>query len=140
MTTSKTTRPTRVLIAEDDPDDRLMLQDAFDEACHQCRLQFVRDGVELLNCLTINPGTPLPDLVLLDLNMPLKDGRQALHEIRANPAFATLPVVVMTTSNSEDDRNDCLAEGANDYLVKPASYQALLSTVQALQSYWTPYD
>ncbi len=132
-----------ILIAEDDPDDQLMLQDAFEESCRHCQLRFVCDGVELLDCLTVisqNADTRLPDLLLLDLNMPLKDGRQALLEIRANPAFNTLPVVIMTTSNNDDDRNDCLAGGANDYLVKPASYRALLNTVRSLQTYWNMYD
>ncbi|MGM0951535.1 MAG: response regulator [Pseudomonadota bacterium] len=132
-----------ILIAEDDPDDQLMLQDAFEESCRHCELRFVCDGVELLDCLTVinqNADSQLPDLLLLDLNMPLKDGRQALLEIRANPAFSTLPVVVMTTSKSDEDRTDCLAEGANDYLVKPTTYRELLTTVQSLKTYWKTYD
>ena len=132
-----------VLIAEDDPDDQLILQDAFEESCVHCQLTFVSDGVELLDYLAVaiqKPGTSLPDLLLLDLNMPLKDGRQALNEIRANPALESLPVVIMTTSKSDDDRTDCLAGGANDYLVKPSSYRALLNTVQLLQTYWNSYE
>ena len=132
-----------VLIAEDDPDDQLILQDAFEESSPHCQLTFVGDGVELLDYLTVvihKTDVSLPDLLLLDLNMPLKDGRQALNEIRANPALASLPVVIMTTSKSDDDRHDCLAGGATDYLVKPSSYQALLTTVQSLQTYWNNYD
>jgi len=132
-----------ILIAEDDPDDQLILQDAFEESCSHCQLKFVGDGVELLDYLTVaaqQTDTGLPNLLLLDLNMPLKDGRQALGEIRANPALASLPVVIMTTSKSDDDRLDCLASGANDYLVKPSSYGALLNTVQSLQTYWNQND
>jgi len=132
-----------VLIAEDDPDDQLMLQDAFTEACPDCRLNFVSDGVELLDQLTTDTHTarvPLPDLLLLDLNMPLKDGRQALHELRANPAFAGLPIVVLTTSSSDDDKNACIAAGANDYVVKPSSFTELLHIVKTLQQYWNRHD
>src|SRR5690554_5967749 len=103
MTSSN--RQPRILIAEDDPDDQLMLQDAFEETCKHCQLRFVSDGVELMGLLLdeVN-AVPLPDLLLLDLNMPLKDGRQALVEIRSEPALQQLPTVILTTSKNDEDR------------------------------------
>jgi len=133
----------RILIAEDDPDDQLMLQDAFREVCPQCELHFVGDGVALLDYLATGHATgqqQLPGLLLLDLNMPLKDGRQALQDVRADPMFDGLPIVVLTTSNCEDDRRACLSAGADDYRVKPASYTELLNIVTSLQPYWTNHD
>jgi len=132
-----------VLIAEDDPDDQLMLHDAFNEACPDCQLKFVGDGVELIERLTDDSHSahvPLPDLLLLDLNMPLKDGRQALQELRSNPCFATLPIVVLTTSSSDEDKNACIAAGANNYVVKPSSFTELLHIVGTLQQYWNRHD
>lgn len=139
-----TTRPNPViLIAEDDPDDQLMLQDAFEETCEHCQLQFVCDGVELMDFLRGDPGaaTPmaggaLPNLLLLDLNMPLKDGRQSLVEIRTEPALQKLPTVILTTSKNDEDRAFCLAQGANDYIVKPSRYTELLDIVKSLETYW----
>lgn len=129
-----------ILIAEDDPDDRLLLEDAFQEACPDCRLDFANNGVELLNYLQAPSLKQLPDLLLLDLNMPLKDGRQALKELRGRAAFTELPIVIMTTSNSDDDRQACLAAGADDYLVKPNRFRALLTLVQSLKNYWIRHD
>lgn len=133
---------TRILSAEDDPDDQMMLREAFSEAWPACELHFVGNGVELLENLANSQsgGAPLPDLLLLDLNMPLKDGRRALQELRADRAFDGLPIVVLTTSSSDDDRNACLAAGANDYRVKPSSYMELLNIVISLQRYWNDHD
>lgn len=103
----------------------------------------VGDGVELIERLTGDSHSahvPLPDLLLLDLNMPLKDGRQALQELRSNPCFATLPIVVLTTSSSDEDKNACIAAGANDYVVKPSSFTELLHIVETLQQYWNRHD
>lgn len=130
---------TRILIADDDPDDRLMLRDAFSEICPGCDLNFVGDGVELLDWLASSHGE-WPQLLLLDLNMPLKDGRQALQELRADPGFDDLPIVVLTTSSCDEDRRACLSAGADDYQVKPASYTELLNIVTSLQPYWTCHD
>ncbi len=137
MTSSN--RQPRILIAEDDPDDQLMLQDAFEETCKHCQLRFVSDGVELMGLLLdeVN-AVPLPDLLLLDLNMPLKDGRQALVEIRSEPALQQLPTVILTTSKNDEDRAFCLGQGANDYLVKPSSYTELIEIVKSLETWWEP--
>jgi two-component system, response regulator len=133
-----------VMIAEDDADDRLMMTEAFAERCPDCRLCFAHDGAQLMRLLG-NEALPderadwseeRPDLVLLDLNMPLLDGREALRRIKADPALRQLPTVVMTTSANEDDVRFCYDAGANSYIVKPTSYSELLEIVSALNRYW----
>jgi CheY-like chemotaxis protein len=136
-----------VLIADDDPDDQLMIREAFEQRCVNCHLHFVSDGVELLAYLKQEAapprqakGYPLPDLLLLDLNMPLKDGRQALLDIRSDPALKGLSIVVLTTSKNNEDKDFCLAQGAKDYIVKPTRYSELLDIVDALQTYWNDQE
>ncbi|MFN2362071.1 MAG: response regulator [Marinobacter sp.] len=136
--------PPIVLVADDDPDDCLMIREAFAECCQDCHLCFVHDGVQLMRILNQEaplPGDPhshcgRPDLVLLDLNMPLKDGRQSLLEIKTNPHLKNLPTIIMTTSRNEDDIRYCYDNGANSYIVKPARYSELLAIVTALEKYW----
>lgn len=137
--------PPIILIAEDDPDDRLMMKEAFAERCRDCRLCFAHDGVHLMHILNGDDPLPdkpavsciFPDLILLDLNMPLKDGREALQEIKSNPGLRTIPTIVMTTSGNDDDVRHCYDAGANSYIVKPSSYSGLLDVVSSLTSYWT---
>jgi CheY-like chemotaxis protein len=134
-----------ILIAEDDPDDRLMLKEAFAERCKSCLLCFAEDGVQLMRVLKgqerlpDDPGVICsdPDLILMDLNMPLKDGREALQEIKSNPRLRVIPTVVMTTSSDESDVHFCYQAGANSYIVKPSSYSGLLDVVSSLSTYWT---
>ncbi|MDK8462239.1 response regulator [Marinobacter sp. SS13-12] len=133
-----------ILIAEDDPDDRLMMKEAFAERCHNCRICFAHDGVQLMRFLNGEEQLPddpdasivCPDLILLDLNMPLKDGREALQEIKSDPRLRTIPTIIMTTSGNEDDVRYCYQTGANSYIVKPSSYSGLLDVVSSLTSYW----
>ena len=133
-----------ILIAEDDPDDRMMMKEAFAERCHGCRICFAHDGVQLMHFLNGEGPLPeegvapfgCPDLILLDLNMPLKDGREALHEIKSDPRLRTIPTIIMTTSGNEDDVRYCYQTGANSYIVKPSSYSGLLDVVSSLTSYW----
>jgi len=129
-----------VLIADDDADDQLMIREAFAEQCNECQLCFVSNGVELMTWLkdqeSMPPGCPLPDLLLLDLNMPLKDGRQSLVEIRSDPVLKALPTVVLTTSRNDEDKHYCLSHGADDYIVKPSRYTELLHIVESLKTYW----
>lgn len=131
-----------ILIADDDPDDQMMIRDAFEERCKQCQVCFVSNGVELMAALKRGKnevwpdGCPIPDLVLLDLNMPLKDGRQALVEIRSTPGLKELPTVILTTSRNDDDISFCSAHGADDYIVKPTRYTELLNIVESLKDYW----
>ena len=131
-----------VLIAEDDPDDRLMTADAFEE-CHFGQvLAFVDDGEELLDYL-FHRGRyadvrqfPLPRLILLDLNMPRMDGREALREIKSSEALKHIPVVVLSTSDALDDITRCYRDGGNSYIAKPASFQALVEVIRSLGHYW----
>ena len=131
-----------IMIADDDPDDQLMIREAFGERCQQCQLCFVSNGVELMaalkgECPDVLAGSgSLPDLILLDLNMPLKDGRQALVEIRSTPELCRLPTVILTTSRNDEDIGFCRAQGANDYIVKPNRYTELLNIVESLTCYW----
>ena len=133
-----------VLIAEDDPDDRMLIREAFEERCPDCRLHFVGDGEELMTfigeSLSDAQGLSLPpvmpDLVLLDLNMPLKDGREALIELQNYVLFAQVPTIIMTTSASDEDKQFCLKNGADQYIVKPSSYMELLDAVESFQPYF----
>src|SRR5262245_29600376 len=99
-------QPIVILIAEDDADDRVLTKEAFDESRLLNEVHFVEDGEELLNYLERKSpyaDAPRPNLILLDLNMPKKDGREALKEIKSNPELRRIPVVVMTTSKAEED-------------------------------------
>lgn len=131
-----------ILMADDDPDDRLLLADAFQEARQRVDLRFVGDGEELLDYLRqrgehADPSaSPRPSLILLDLNMPRKDGREALAEIKRDPALCQIPVVVLTTSAAEEDVCRAYALGGNSYITKPATFSALVDLVRTLGAYW----
>jgi two-component system response regulator len=130
-----------ILMADDDPDDRLLLQEAFQEAGLTAPLLFVEDGEELMDFLRrqgrhSGQDAPLPGLILLDLNMPRKDGREALREIRADHALRRIPIVILTTSKSEDDILRSYDMGANSYITKPVSFESLVKVVDLLGQYW----
>jgi CheY-like chemotaxis protein len=140
--TSSSQHRLMVLMADDDEDDRLFAQDAFEESGLPLNLDFVYDGealVERLNrCLDSDEPnrTSLPDLILLDLNMPRKDGREALREIKANPKLRHIPVVVLTTSSSDGDVYHSYDIGANSYITKPVTFDALVEVLDTLGKYW----
>ena len=131
-----------ILIADDDPDDRELTRDAL----HECRLandvHFVKDGEELMDYLhrrgeyTMLAHAPLPGLILLDLNMPRKDGREALKEIKANPDLRRVPIVVLTTSKAEEDILRTYDLGVNSYVTKPVTFESLVETIKVLGKYW----
>lgn len=131
-----------ILIADDDADDRYLLETAFIEKGYQEKIEFVDNGVEVLNYLSrIQKGGDegrnlYPKFILLDLNMPKKDGREVLREMKANPDFRTIPVIVFTTTKSENEIKRCYELGANTYIIKPVSFDALLSVVENIRSYW----
>lgn len=131
-----------ILIAEDDPDDRALAEDAFLESRIHNRVEFVSDGVEVLQYLRCEGKFadkllyPEPGLVLLDLNMPRMDGREALAEIKADPKLRHFPVVVLTTSKSEDDIAQSYKSGANSFITKPATFESLVEMVRTLNQYW----
>lgn len=131
-----------ILIADDDPDDCLLIEEAFRENALKGSFYCVADGEELLDYLNQRgrygdpASAPSPSLILLDLNMPRKDGREALGEIKADPGTRSIPVVVLTTSNAETDVVSSYDLGANSYISKPATFQGLLSVTQSLIRYW----
>jgi CheY-like chemotaxis protein len=129
-----------ILVAEDDMDDRFLLQTAFDENGNQEQLEFVENGVEVINYLhTIEQETddrPYPGLILLDLNMPKKNGKEVLVELKQHPVFKKIPVIVYTTTKNEVEVRRCYELGANTYIVKPISFDSLLHVVQSISSYW----
>jgi CheY-like chemotaxis protein len=135
-------QPITILMADDDADDRLMAQEALAEARVANALHCVEDGEELLEYLgrrgqyaALSP-TPLPGLILLDLNMPKKDGREALQEIKADPALRRIPVVVLTTSKAEEDILRSYDLGVSSSIVKPVAFEALVEVMKTLGRYW----
>lgn len=137
-----TRQPITILLADDDPDDCLMTRDAFVECRLYNPLQFVHDGEELMDYLRRRgrfadaAAFPMPGLILLDLNMPRKDGREALREIKGDPELRKIPVVVLTTSKAEEDVVRSYDDGVNSFISKPVSFSALIDVVQTLGKYW----
>lgn len=135
-------RPLTVLVADDDADDRLLIADAFLESRLRVELRFVCDGEELMDYLWRRgrhadaQADPFPDLILLDLNMPRKDGREALAEIKRAPELQHVPVVILTTSSADEDVARSYALGGNSYVTKPVSFTALVELVRTLGNYW----
>jgi CheY-like chemotaxis protein len=127
-----------ILMAEDDADDRFLLAETLRNLGCEGELRLVKDGVELMDYLNrrgrfADPElSPLPSLLLLDLNMPRKDGRQALREIKADPSLARIRVIIWTTSDLREDRVLCHEAGADDFVTKPNSYEELTEEVKAL--------
>ncbi len=130
-----------ILVAEDDSDDRFLLQTAFKEKGYDDKIEFVENGVELINYLdNIHEKKPnhetYPYFILLDLNMPKKDGREVLKEIKQHPVFKKIPIVVFTTTKNENEIRRCYELGANTYVVKPVSFDALLKVLEDIRTYW----
>ena len=135
-------KPITILMADDNTVDCLMVKEAVEKAHLYNDLRFVENGVELMDYLHrrgkySKPSlSPRPGLILLDLNMPRKDGREALAEIRADPRLSDIPVVVMTASKADEDFWRARNLGANIYLVKPVTFEALINLVKSLGKYW----
>lgn len=131
-----------ILIADDDPDDRLLIKESLEEARLANPLHFVEDGVELIEYLQRQnqyenlAGNPLPGLILLDLNMPRKNGIEALQEIKADQGLRQIPIVVFTTSKTEEDIIRTYNLGVNSFISKPVSFQAFVDVVKTLTKYW----
>ncbi len=138
----KRTEPITILMAEDDPDDRFLAQEALEEARLANDLHFVRNGEELMDYLyrrgdyEESDCAPRPGLILLDLNMPRKDGRQALEEIKADHDLRRIPVVVLTTSKAEEDILRSYDMGASAYITKPVTFESLVGVMRALGEFW----
>jgi CheY-like chemotaxis protein len=131
-----------ILLADDDPDDRKLTQDAFAENRLANILHCVEDGEELMDYLHRRGkydnlrGESLPGLILLDLNMPRKDGREALKEIKADPELRRIPIVVLTTSKAEEDILRTYDLGVNSYVTKPVTFKSLVELIKVLGRYW----
>ena len=135
-------RALTIVVADDDIDDQMLIKDAFAENQLDTELHFVGDGEQLLAYLRREgefehlKGQQLPGLVLLDLNMPKKDGREALQEIKADPKLASIPVVVLTTSNAEEDIQSTYSHGVSSFITKPVSFEKLVAVVSVFVQYW----
>ncbi len=138
----KTGKPIIILMADDDADDRMLVKDAFAESRLNNDLHFVENGEELLDYLFRRgkfanlKAAPYPGLILLDLNMPKKDGREALAEIKAHPDLRRIPIIILTTSRAEEDILRTYDLGANSFITKPVTFENLVHVVQVLGNYW----
>lgn len=131
-----------ILIADDDMDDCKMIKEALQESHLLNKLYFVHDGEDLLNYLhhkgRFADGSkyPLPGLILLDLNMPKKDGREALTEIKGDVRLRSIPIVVLTTSQAEEDVYRTYNLGVNSFITKPVIFNALVQVMAGIGQYW----
>ncbi len=139
---NKSSQTVTVLMAEDDEEDRMLTREAWDESRIANDLRFVVDGEELMDYLYRRgrfgdpSDSPRPGLILLDLNMPKKDGREALHEIKTDPDLRRIPVVILTTSKAEEDVFRSYDLGASGYISKRLTLRSLIEVVEALGTYW----
>ncbi len=140
--TPKEIKPITILIADDDADDRQMTKEALEENYLLNDLRFVSDGEELMNYLHRKgkyedpEKSPWPGLILLDLNMPKKDGREALKEIKSDPVLKSIPVIVLTTSKAESDIIKTYNLGVNCFISKPVSFKEMIEVTKSLGRYW----
>ncbi|MCH8062366.1 MAG: response regulator [Chloroflexi bacterium] len=129
-------------MADDDADDRMFAKDALEEARLANDLHFVEDGEELMDYLRHHGkyaglnGSPKPGLILLDLNMPRKDGREALKEIKEDDELKRIPVVVLTTSQAQEDIYRTYDLGVSSFITKPVSFEGLVDIMKTLGKYW----
>ena len=141
---SSTRKTITILMADDDEDDRMFAQDALVEARLANHIDFVEDGEELMDYLRHRGkydndngnGPTRPGLILLDLNMPRKDGREALKEIKADPNLRQIPVVVLTTSKAQEDIFRTYDLGVSSFITKPVSFEGLVDIMKTLSKYW----
>ena len=137
--------PILILMADDDADDRMLTRDALEESRVLNELRFVEDGEELMDYLTRKgkyanaEDSPRPGLILLDLNMPKKDGREALKEIKSDPNLRRIPIVIMTTSKAEEDIFRSYDSGASSFITKPVTFDRLVELMRTLGEYWVEF-
>ena len=131
-----------ILVAEDDEDDRLLMQEALEENRLANDLHFVEDGEELMDYLLQRgnysdpKSAPRPSLILLDLNMPRKDGREALKEIKEDPNLRKIPIVVLTTSKAEEDILRTYDLGVSSFIAKPVVFDSMVQIMKMIGTYW----
>jgi len=138
---SDTPKTITILMADDDPDDRVLTREALMENKLANDLHFVEDGEELMDFLKRrgkyeNQNTPRPGLILLDLNMPRKDGREALTEIKADPELRSIPIIILTTSKAEEDIVKSYDLGVSSFITKPVTFDDLVKVAKAIGEYW----
>ena len=132
----------RILLAEDNEDDYLLIRDAFEETGLPVEIRWVRDGEELLDYLLrrddyAKPGSaPIPGLILLDMKMPRKNGLEALKDIKAHPRLRLIPVVALSTSSAEEDIRAAYDLGINAYVKKPVGFVLFLEAMEAVYNFW----
>ncbi len=142
MRTEDQDLPPVLLLVEDDDDDILLISRALHAAEVHADVRRVSDGEELMNYLYRRPpftnaaDHPFPRLLLLDLNMPRKDGREVIRELRADPSFAQLPIVVLTTSGSEEDTIRAYHLGANSFVQKPVRFESMVDAMRVIRRFW----
>ncbi|HEU4717558.1 MAG TPA: response regulator [Bacteroidia bacterium] len=134
--------PIEILIADDDEEDRMLITDALKESRLKNKIQTVENGEELMEYLN-NKGKfsdtqkyPKPGLILLDLNMPRKDGREALREIKEKHELRSIPIIVLTTSKAEEDILRSYDLGVNSFITKPVTFTAMVDVMKTLNKYW----
>jgi CheY-like chemotaxis protein len=139
---NKSSQPIRIVVADDDADDRMMIKDAFEESKLGNPVDFVEDGVELMEYLSRKgkwahlANQPYPGFILLDLNMPRKDGRTVLKEIKESNELHRIPIVILTTSKAEEDIIRTYNLGVNSFICKPVSFDKLVDIVKTVGHYW----
>jgi chemotaxis family two-component system response regulator Rcp1 len=139
MTSEKIGKPIQILMVEDNPDDIELAMEALKDAKVGNILKVVRDGEEALaylRCEGQYHGAMRPDLILLDLNMPKKDGREVLKEIKNHPTLRRIPVVILTTSQAEEDILNTYDLHANCYITKPVDFTQFLKVVRSIEDFW----
>ncbi len=132
-------RPVRILLVEDNPGDIRLTQEALKENKLRNSLSVVQDGVEAMEFLQRRgnyENAPRPDIILLDLNLPKKDGRQVLEEIKDDPALKCIPVVILTTSRAEEDIVRTYNLHANCYITKPVELEQFIAVVKSIEDFW----
>jgi CheY-like chemotaxis protein len=132
-------KPSVIVMAEDDLDDRLLIKDALAESNWPADLRFVDNGEEMMDYLARKgkyADAPRPNLILLDLNMPRKDGREVLREMKMDAELKRIPVVVLTTSKADTDIERTYELGANSFISKPIEFDALVRLMRLLAQYW----
>ena len=129
-----------ILIAEDDPDDRMIIEEAIQENGSKSAIHFVHDGQELIDYLEETQAegseTPVPQVIILDLNMPKIDGREALRFVKNNQLFKKIPTIILTTSKAAEDIESSYDLGVNSFITKPANFSGMTEVVRKLNEYW----
>ena len=141
-TIGKHTKKIVLVMVDDDEDDCILVQQSLTEACFQCTFRYVHSGSEMMEYLHQrgayrDMGTaPVPDLILLDLNLPGMSGREALTRLKTDPRFRAIPVIILTTSREVEDVKICYDLGANSYITKQPSFEGLSASIRTLMDYW----